>query len=235
MSDHILIMKNLSRVFIAGKNTVRALKDTTIEIKKGDFVAIMGPSGSGKTTLLNILGCLDKPTTGNFILDGVDITKLNENSLSDIRRDKIGFVFQDANLMPILNAIENVELPMECNGTSKNERLKRAKYLLGLVGLEDRMKQRPNQLSAGEKQRVAIARAFANKPAIILADELTGNLDSETGSHIMDLLTQLNQSIGTTIIVVTHDDKMALYAKKKMVIEDGKITNMFVKRVKKTS
>jgi len=235
MSDHILIMKNLSRVFIAGKNTVRALKDTTIEIKKGDFVAIMGPSGSGKTTLLNILGCLDKPTTGNFILDGVDITKLNENSLSDIRRDKIGFVFQDANLMPILNAIENVELPMECNGTSKNERLKRAKYLLGLVGLEDRMKQRPNQLSAGEKQRVAIARAFANKPAIILADEPTGNLDSETGSHIMDLLTQLNQSIGTTIIVVTHDDKMALYAKKKMVIEDGKITNMFVKRVKKTS
>ena len=235
MSDHILIMKNLSRVFIAGKNTVRALKDTTIEIKKGDFVAIMGPSGSGKTTLLNILGCLDKPTTGNFILDGVDITKLNENSLSDIRRDKIGFVFQDANLMPILNAIENVELPMECNGTSKNERLKRAKYLLGLVGLEDRMKQRPNQLSAGEKQRVAIARAFANKPAIILADEPTGNLDSETGSHIMDLLTQLNQSIGTTIIVVTHDDKMALYAKKKMVIEDGEITNMFVKRVKKTS
>jgi len=235
MSDQILFLKNLSRVFKAGKHKVYALKETNIAINKGEFVAIMGPSGSGKTTLLNILGCLDKSTSGNVILDGVDITKLNEQQLSIIRRDKIGFVFQDANLMPILNAIENVELPMECNGTPKDERLKRARYLLKIVGLEERMKQRPNQLSSGEKQRVAIARAFANQPAIILADEPTGNLDSETGSHIMELLTQLNQNIGTTIIVVTHDDKMALYAKKKMVIEDGKITNMFVKRVKKNS
>lgn len=230
MSEQILIIKELSRIFRTGKHKVHALKDTNITIRKGDFVAIMGPSGSGKTTLLNILGCIDKPTTGNVILDNIDVTKLNENELSKIRRDKIGFIFQDANLMPILNAIENVELPMECNGTPKDERLKRAKYLLKLVGLEERMKQRPNQLSSGEKQRVAIARAFANQPSIILADEPTGNLDSETGSHIMELLTRLNQNIGTTIIVVTHDEKMALYASKKMVIEDGKITNMYIKK-----
>jgi len=235
MSNQILIIENLSRTFKVGKHKVHALKQTDITINKGDFIAIMGPSGSGKTTLLNILGCLDKPTTGNLVLDGIDITKLNENEISKIRRDKIGFIFQDANLMPILNAIENVGLPMECNGTHKDERLKRAMYLLKLVGLEERMKQRPNQLSSGEKQRVAIARAFANKPAIILADEPTGNLDSETGCHIMELLTRLNQNIGTTIIVVTHDEKMALYAEKKMVIQDGKITNMFIKRVKADS
>ncbi|MFX1297443.1 MAG: ABC transporter ATP-binding protein [Promethearchaeota archaeon] len=232
MNERILIIEKLSRFFKIGKHNVFAIKNTDVVINKGDFVAIMGPSGSGKTTLLNILGCLDKPTSGNVILDGVDITKLNEQDLSKIRRDKIGFIFQDANLMPILNAIENVELPMECNGTPKDERLKRAKYLLKLVGLEERMKQRPNQLSSGEKQRVAIARAFANKPSIILADEPTGNLDSETGSRIMELLKRLNHNIHTTIIVVTHDEKMALYAQKKMVIEDGKITNMFVKRVK---
>lgn len=235
MSEQILVIKNLTRVFQAGKHKVHALKQTDITINKGEFIAIMGPSGSGKTTLLNLLGCLDKPTSGNVILDGVDITKLNESELSKIRRDKIGFIFQDANLMPILNAIENVELPMECNGTPKDERLKRAKYILKLVGLEERMKQRPNQLSSGEKQRVAIARAFANQPSIILADEPTGNLDSETGSHIMELLKRLNKNIGTTIIVVTHDEKMALYAEKKMVIQDGKITNMFVKRVKTNS
>jgi len=230
MSEQILIIKDLSREFQAGKYKVHALKDTNITIKKGDFVAIMGPSGSGKTTLLNILGCIDKPTTGNVILDNIDVTKLNESELSKIRREKIGFIFQDANLMPILNAIENVELPMECNGTPKYERLKRAKTLLKLVGLEERMKQRPNQLSSGEKQRVAIARAFANQPSIILADEPTGNLDSETGSHIMELLTRLNKNIGSTIIVVTHDEKMALYASKKMVIEDGKITNLYIKK-----
>ena len=235
MTEQILELKNLTRVFLAGKHKVHALKQTDIIINKGEFLAIMGPSGSGKTTLLNLIGCLDKPTTGNVVLDGVDITKLNENELSKIRRKKISFVFQDANLMPILNAIENVELPMECNGTKKEERTKKAKYLLKLVGLEERMKQRPNQLSAGERQRVAIARAFANQTSIILADEPTGNLDSETGSRIMELLKRLNHNIGTTIILVTHDDKMALYADKKMVIEDGKIANLFVKRFKTNS
>ena len=235
MSKQTLVIENLSRTFKAGKHKVHALKNTNLTINKGDFVAIMGPSGSGKTTLLNILGCLDKSSTGKVIFDGVDISKLNENELSNIRRDKIGFIFQDANLMPILNAIENVGLPMECNGTSKEEMIKRAKYLLKLVSLQERMNQRPNQLSAGERQRVAIARAFANKPVLILADEPTGNLDSETGARIMELLTTLNQELGTTIIVVTHDENMALYADKKMVIQDGKITNMFVKRVKSNS
>ena len=235
MSDQTLVIENISRTFKAGKHKIHALKNTNLTINKGEFVAIMGPSGSGKTTLLNILGCLDKPSSGNVILDGVDITKLNENKLSDIRKDKIGFIFQNPNLMPILNAIENVGLPMECNGISKDKRLKRSKYLLKLVGLEERMKQRPNQLSSGEQQRVSIARAFANKPSIILADEPTGNLDSETGSLIMELLTRLNKNIGTTIVLVTHDEKMALYAEKKMVIKDGKITNMFVKRVKTNS
>lgn len=235
MSEQTLFIENLSKTFKAGKHKVHALKNTNLTINKGEFVAIMGPSGSGKTTLLNILGCLDKSSSGKVILDGLDISKLNENELSNIRRDKIGFIFQNANLMPILNAIENVGLPMECNGTPKDERIKRAKYLLKLVGLQERMKQRPSQLSAGEQQRVAVARAFANKPAIILADEPTGNLDSETGTRIMELLTTLNKNLGTTIIVVTHDEKMALYANKKMVIEDGKITNMFVKRVKTNS
>jgi len=235
MSEQTLIIKDLSRTFKAGKHKIHALKNTNLTINKGEFVAIMGPSGSGKTTLLNILGCLDKSSSGKVILDGLDISKLNENELSNIRKDKIGFIFQSASLMPILNAIENVGLPMECNGTPKDERIKRAEYLLKLVGLQERMKQRPSQLSAGEQQRVAVARAFANKPAIILADEPTGNLDSETGMRIMELLTTLNKNLGTTIIVVTHDEKMALYANKKMVIEDGKITNMFVKRVKTNS
>jgi len=235
MSEQTLIIKDLSRTFKAGKYKVHALKNTNLTINRGEFVAIMGPSGSGKTTLLNILGCLDKSSSGRVTLDGVDISKLNENKLSNIRRDKIGFIFQNANLMPILNAIENVGLPMECNGTPKDKRIKRAEYLLKLVGLEERMKQRPSQLSAGEQQRVAIARAFANKPAIILADEPTGNLDSETGARVMELLTRLNKNLGTTIISVTHDEKMALYADKKMVIRDGKITNMFVKRVKSSS
>ena len=229
--NEILVIENLKKIFEKGGNKVNALSGVNLKIKKGEFVAIMGTSGSGKTTLLNVLGCLDKSTIGNVILDGKNIAKLNENELSKIRREKIGFVFQSANLLPILNAIENVELPMEAKKIPKNESLKRAKYLLKLVGLEERMKQRPAQLSAGEKQRVAIARAFANQPAIILADEPTGNLDSKTGIIIMELLQRLNQNIGTTIIVVTHDEKMALYADKKMVIEDGKITNMYVKKV----
>jgi putative ABC transport system ATP-binding protein len=233
--NEVLLVQNLIKIFEKNGNKVQALSGVNLDIKKGEFVAIMGPSGSGKTTLLNILGCLDIPTSGNVILDGRNVANLNENQLSKIRRDKIGFIFQSANLMPILNAQENVELPMECKKVSKGDSIKRAQYLLKLVGLEERIDQRPNQLSSGEQQRVAIARAFANQPSIILADEPTGNLDSKTGSLIMELLTRLNKNIGTTIIVVTHDDKMALYAERKMVIEDGKITNMFVKRVKTSS
>jgi len=231
MTD-ILVVEKLNKFFQKGENKVHALSGVNLKIKKGEFVAIMGPSGSGKTTLLNIIGCLDKSTKGNVLLDGKNIEELNENELSKTRREKIGFVFQSSNLLPILNALENVELPMEAKKIPKNMSLKRAKYLLKMVGLEERMNQKPSELSAGEKQRVAIARAFANQPTIILADEPTGNLDSKTGIRIMELLQTLNQNIGTTIIVVTHDEKMALYADKKMVIEDGKITNMFVKRNK---
>jgi len=230
--NEILVVENLNKIFEKGGNKVHALSGVNLKIKQGEFVVVMGPSGSGKTTLLNILGCLDKSTGGNVVLDGRDVSKLNEHQLSRIRRDKIGFIFQAGNLMPILNAIENVELPMECKKISKDESLKRAQYLLKLVGLEERMKQKPNQLSAGEQQRVAIARAFANQPSIILADEPTGNLDSKTGNHIMELLKRLNQNLGTTIIVVTHDEKMALYAERKMVLEDGEITNIYVKRAK---
>ena len=230
--NEILVVENLNKIFEKGGNKVHALSGVNLKIKQGEFVVVMGPSGSGKTTLLNILGCLDKSTGGNVVLDGRDVSKLNEHQLSRIRRDKIGFIFQAGNLMPILNAIENVELPMECKKISKDESLKRAQYLLKLVGLEERMKQKPNQLSAGEQQRVAIARAFANQPSIILADEPTGNLDSKTGNHIMELLKRLNQNLGTTIIVVTHDEKMALYAERKMILEDGEITNIYVKRAK---
>jgi putative ABC transport system ATP-binding protein len=230
--NEIVVIENLDKIFEKGGNKVHALSGVNLKIKQGEFVVVMGPSGSGKTTLLNILGCLDKSTGGNIILDGRDVSKLNEHQLSRIRRDKIGFIFQAGNLMPILNAIENVELPMECKKISKDESLKRARYLLKLVGLEERMEQKPNQLSAGEQQRVAIARAFANQPSIILADEPTGNLDSKTGSHIMELLKRLNHNLGTTIIVVTHDEKMALYAERKMVLEDGEITDMYIKRTK---
>ncbi|MHA1200863.1 MAG: ABC transporter ATP-binding protein, partial [Candidatus Heimdallarchaeaceae archaeon] len=230
--NEIVVIENLDKIFEKGGNKVHALSGVNLKIKQGEFVVVMGPSGSGKTTLLNILGCLDRSTGGNVILDGRDVSKLNEHQLSRIRRDKIGFIFQAGNLMPILNAIENVELPMECKKISKDESLKRAQYLLKLVGLEERMKQKPNQLSAGEQQRVAIARAFANQPSIILADEPTGNLDSKTGSHIMELLKRLNQNLGTTIIVVTHDEQMALHAERKMVLEDGEITDMYVKRAK---
>jgi putative ABC transport system ATP-binding protein len=230
--NEILVIEDLNKIFEKGGNKVHALSGVNLKIKQGEFVVVMGPSGSGKTTLLNILGCLDKSTGGNVVLDGRDVSKLNEHQLSRIRRDKIGFIFQAGNLMPILNAIENVELPMECKKIPKDESLKRAQYLLKLVGLEERMKQKPNQLSAGEQQRVAIARAFANQPSIILADEPTGNLDSKTGSHIMELLKRLNQNLGTTIIVVTHDEKMALYAERKMILEDGEITDIYVKRAK---
>ncbi|MCD6572525.1 MAG: ABC transporter ATP-binding protein [Thermoplasmata archaeon] len=223
MNEVILKTVNLTKVYERGGKKVHALSDVNLQINRGDYVAIMGTSGSGKTTLLNMLGCLDKPTSGSVILDGVDITKMNESELSKIRRDKIGFVFQAFNLIPILNAIENVELPMECAKIPKDKRRKRARQLLNLVGLSERMEHRPHELSAGEQQRVAIARAFANKPSIILADEPTGNLDSKTGKHIMELLGRLNYNIGTTIIVVTHDYKMASLTGRILFLQDGRI------------
>jgi putative ABC transport system ATP-binding protein len=222
MSD-ILQVNHVSKVYEKKGQTVNALSEIDLKIQKGDYISLQGPSGSGKTTLLNILGCLDKPTSGEVIIDGKDVTKMKEKDLYKIRSGKIGFIFQTFNLFPILNAEENVLLPMELTEIPMNERRLKAKTLLELVGLKERIKHRPSELSAGEKQRVAIARALANDPSIILADEPTGNLDSKTGKHIMDLLKELNDKTGTTIIVVTHDDKMAKLTKKILVLKDGRI------------
>jgi putative ABC transport system ATP-binding protein len=223
MSDLILEIEKLDKVYKLGGRQIRALSDVNLKVEKGEFLSIMGPSGSGKTTLLNILGCLDRPTYGKVILDGIDVTKVSERELCKIRRHKVGFIFQNFNLLPYLSAIENVELPMEGTGKSKEEKRKRARELLKLVGLSEREKHRPLRLSAGEQQRVAIARALANNPAIVLADEPTGNLDSKTGYEIVRLLGKLNIEQGTTIIMVTHDSHKAAHASRMLFLSDGKL------------
>jgi putative ABC transport system ATP-binding protein len=223
MSEAVLKTENVSRTFTMGKREIQALSDLNLQVNKGEFVAIMGPSGSGKTTLLNVLGCLDKPTRGKVILDGVDVAELPEKKLYKIRRNKIGFIFQTFNLLPYLSAIENVELPMECTKKSKSERREKARKLLGLVGLSGREGHRPQRLSAGEQQRVAIARALANDPAIILADEPTGNLDTENKYEIVRLLANLNINSGTTIVMVTHDSQIATHTERMLLLMDGKI------------
>lgn len=223
MNELALKTENIDKIYKLGGRQVRALSDVTLDIKKGDFLSIMGPSGSGKSTLLNILGCLDTPTHGIAFLDGVNVTKVPEKNLYKIRKNKIGFVFQTFNLMPWLNAIENVELPMEGTKKSKNERQKRARELLEMVGLSKRMEHRPHRLSAGEQQRVAIARALANNPAIVLADEPTGNLDAKTKYEIMKLLAKLNTEQGTTIVMVTHDSQIASRAGRMLCLNDGKL------------
>jgi putative ABC transport system ATP-binding protein len=225
MND-ILVVKNLKKIFEKKGRKVKALRSINFIVREGDYVAIRGPSGSGKTTLLNMLGCLDRPTSGKLIIDGINVAEINGNRLSSIRSEKIGFIFQDFNLIPILNAVENVELPMELIKLSKEERREKAEELLRLVGLNGRMEHRPGELSAGEQQRVAIARSLANSPAIILADEPTGNLDSKSSKRIMDLLNKLNKELGTTIIVVTHDNKMAMLTKKIVYIKDGQISKV---------
>ncbi len=219
----VLETEKVDKFYKLGGRGVRALSDVNLQIKKGDFISIMGPSGSGKTTLLNILGCLDKPTHGKVILDGVDVTKVSESSLYKIRRHKIGFVFQTFNLLPYLNAIENVELPMEGTKKSRDEKRKRARELLKMVGLSEREGHRPHRLSSGEQQRVAIARALANNPAIVLTDEPTGNLDSKTGYEIVRLLGKMNVEQGTTIIMVTHDSRMASFAGRMLFLSDGRL------------
>ena len=224
MSDLALKTEKVERVYKLGGRKVLALSDVNLEIKKGDFVSIMGPSGSGKTTLLNVLGCLDKPTNGKVLLDGVDITNVPEKDLHKTRKHKIGFVFQTFNLMPWLNAVENVELPMEGTGKTKEDMRKRASELLDMVGLSERKEHRPQKLSAGEQQRVAIARALANNPAIVLADEVTGNLDGKTKLEILKLLGKLNTEQGTTIIIVTHDSQVASMTSRMLFLSDGKLS-----------
>jgi len=224
MSEVVLKTENMSKIYPLGKHKVQALSGLNLQVKKGEFTAIMGPSGSGKTTLLNVLGCIDKPTSGRVFLDDVDVAALPESELYKIRRKKIGFVFQTFNLLPYLNARENVELPMENTGKPKSERSRRARELLATVGLSGREEHRPQRLSAGEQQRVAIARALANDPAIVLADEPTGNLDAKNKQEIVKLLANLNLSQGTTIIVVTHDSRVAGHTERILLLSDGRIT-----------
>lgn len=223
MSKPVLAIENLNKTYMLGKRDVPALTNLNLTVNSGEFVAIMGPSGSGKTTLLNMIGCIDKPTSGHVVLDGIDVGKMPESQLYKIRRDKMGFVFQTFNLLPYLNARENVELPMEGRIKSKTERKKRASELLAMVGLSGRENHRPQRLSAGEQQRVAIARALANNPAFILADEPTGNLDSKNKQEIIKLLANLNLTQGTTIIMVTHDSQAANHTERMLLLKDGKI------------
>jgi putative ABC transport system ATP-binding protein len=223
MSKTIIEVKNLKKDFYVGEITVHALKGIDLTISEGEFVAIMGASGSGKTTMLNILGCLEKPISGDYILDGVDMAKLNKNELAALRNQKLGFVFQSYNLLPRTSALENVELPLFYNNKVKaKERRERAQAALEAVGLADRMDHMPNQLSGGQQQRVAIARSLVNDPVVILADEATGNLDTRTSFEIMALFQELNAK-GKTIVFVTHEADIARFTSRNIVFRDGHI------------
>ena len=215
--------EHLSKVYRMGKIEVPALRDVSLKIEEGEFLAIVGPSGSGKSTLLNMLGCLDKPTSGAVFIGGVNTASLSENELAEIRRKKIGFIFQQFNLIHSLTALENVALPMFFAGVKSDARIKRAAELLAKVGLRERMHHKPSELSGGQQQRVAIARALSNNPAVIIGDEPTGNVDSETGDAIMGILEGLNRNEGRTIIVVTHDTEIAAHAPRVIRMKDGRL------------
>jgi len=219
----LIELKNVKKYYRTGKVNVKALDGVNLSVERGEFLSIMGPSGSGKSTLLNIIGCLDKPTEGEYLLDGKNVQKLNDDELSSIRNESVGFVFQTFHLLPEYDAVFNVEIPLIYRGVPAKERRKRAEKALEVVGLKDRMKHRPLELSGGEQQRVAIARALVQDPLLILADEPTGALDSKTGNSIMELFCRLNEEKGLTIILVTHDEKMAKYGKRIVHILDGKI------------
>ncbi|MCG6188522.1 ABC transporter ATP-binding protein [Maribellus maritimus] len=216
-------VKELRKDYHVGEMIVHALRGIDLEIFEGDFAAIMGASGSGKSTMLNILGCLDKPTDGDYLLDGVNMGKLNKNQLAALRNNKLGFIFQSYNLLPRTTALENVELPLYYNSKVKaKERRERAKHALKQVGLSDRMDHMPNQLSGGQQQRVAIARSLVNDPVVILADEATGNLDTRTSYEIMELFQKLNND-GKTIVFVTHEADIARFMKRNVIFRDGRI------------
>jgi putative ABC transport system ATP-binding protein len=220
--ENIITLKDIVKNYYLGIQVVPALRSISLEIGRNEYVAIMGPSGSGKSTLMNIVGCLDTTTSGTYILNQKDVSKLEDNQLADIRNKEIGFVFQTFNLLPRYTAVENVMLPLVYAGFPKNERLERAKEMLVTVGLEDRMEHRPNELSGGQRQRVALARAMINHPSIILADEPTGNLDSKTSEDIMLLFDEIHQR-GNTIILVTHEENIAHHAKRNIRLLDGHV------------
>ncbi|HLD91919.1 MAG TPA: ABC transporter ATP-binding protein [Patescibacteria group bacterium] len=223
-------VSHISKIYYSGESSIqtqietKALDDVSFEIKRGEFVAIMGPSGSGKSTLMHILGALDKPTKGTYILDGENVEDLNDDQLADIRNKKIGFVFQSFNLLPRTSALDNVMLPLSYAGVRKIKRSEIAKKYLKMVGLEDRLNNHPNQLSGGQQQRVAIARSLVNNPAIILADEPTGNIASNQAEEIMDIFKKLNDE-GHTIIMITHEPDIAEHAKRIIHVKDGRIIN----------
>jgi putative ABC transport system ATP-binding protein len=223
MSATVVETRDLKKTYMLGKVPVEALRGINLKVEKGDFLAILGPSGSGKSTLLNLIGALDKPTSGTLLVDGVDVSKLNDNQLADLRL-KVGFVFQFFNLISRFTAKENVELSMQIANKTKAERSKRAEELLETVGLKERMKHKPAELSGGQQQRVAIARALANNPSFLLLDEPTGNIDSKTAQEVMDTIKILNQK-GVTIIMVTHDQRLASEAKRILEMMDGVITS----------